>query len=294
MHLQHDMVVCHETYAKQVLGIRPTDRVFSAAKLFFAYGLGNAVLLPHRRGRTERAVPAPAHAGGRLRPDRAPSSHHLLRRPDPLRRHAGREGGRERFDLSSLRLCVSAGEALPRSIYRRWQRALRRGDRRRHRHDGDLHIFLSNRPGAVRPGRRDCPSPATRRDRRRRGPPVPPRRDRQPPRPGRLHDGLLLEQARQDQGHPLRRVDPHRRQVPPGRGRLLLVRRPRRRHAQGRRHLGLADRGRGDADAARAVLEAAVVGQEDDDRLVKPRAFVVLKDPAPSRPRRWPTSSRPS
>src|SRR5215470_10270214 len=59
VHLHHDMVVCCETYAKQVLGIRPDDRVFSAAKLFFAYGLGatgfipmsigaQAVLYPHR------------------------------------------------------------------------------------------------------------------------------------------------------------------------------------------------------------------------------------------------------
>src|SRR5688572_22296090 len=59
VHLHHDMVVCYETYAKQVLGIRADDCVFSAAKLFFAYGLGNAgyfplgagaqsVLYPHR------------------------------------------------------------------------------------------------------------------------------------------------------------------------------------------------------------------------------------------------------
>jgi acyl-coenzyme A synthetase/AMP-(fatty) acid ligase len=59
VHLHHDMLVCYETFAKQVLGIRADDRVFSAAKLFFAYGLGNAgyfplgagaqsVLYPHR------------------------------------------------------------------------------------------------------------------------------------------------------------------------------------------------------------------------------------------------------
>src|SRR5437867_11672357 len=46
VHLHHDMVICCETYAKQVLGIRPTDRVFSAAKLFFAYGLGAAGFIP--------------------------------------------------------------------------------------------------------------------------------------------------------------------------------------------------------------------------------------------------------
>src|SRR5262249_48086007 len=42
VHLHHDMVIAAETYAKQVLGIRATDKVYSAAKLFFAYGLGNA------------------------------------------------------------------------------------------------------------------------------------------------------------------------------------------------------------------------------------------------------------
>src|SRR5256885_7305272 len=42
VHLHHDMVVCQETYARQVLGIRESDKVYSAAKLFFAYGLGNA------------------------------------------------------------------------------------------------------------------------------------------------------------------------------------------------------------------------------------------------------------
>src|SRR5881409_836573 len=46
VNLHHDMVICCETYAKQVLGIRPTDRVFSAAKLFFAYGLGATGFLP--------------------------------------------------------------------------------------------------------------------------------------------------------------------------------------------------------------------------------------------------------
>src|SRR5436190_20412927 len=59
VHLHHDMVVCYETYAAQVLRMRADDKVFSAAKLFFAYGLGNAgyfpmgagaqsVLYPHR------------------------------------------------------------------------------------------------------------------------------------------------------------------------------------------------------------------------------------------------------
>ena len=67
--------------------------------------------------------------------------------------------GAERFDLSSLRLCVSAGEALPADLYRRW----------RERYGVEIvdgigttesgHIFLSNRPGAVRPGSSGLPVP---------------------------------------------------------------------------------------------------------------------------------------
>ncbi len=230
-----------ETYAKQVLGIRPTDKVYSAAKLFFAYGLGNAGYFPMSVGAQSVLYP---------------------RRPTPdvvfdlVTRHrptiffgvptlyaamlAAKESERP-LDLSSLRLCVSAGEALPADLYRRW----------RERFGVEIidgigttesgHIFLSNRPGAVRPGSSGLPGPRLRvRHRRRRGPAGGAGRDRKPAGPGRLDHGLLLEPARQDEGHPPRSVDPDRRQVPPGRGRLLLVRRPRRRHAQGRGHLGLA------------------------------------------------------
>ena len=147
VHLQHDMVVCQETYAKQVLGIRPTDRVFSAAKLFFAYGLGNAgyfplgvgaqsVLYPHR--------PTPEAVFERHRP---PSAHALLRGPHALRRHAGREGGR-----AALRPLVAAPVRLGRRGAARGDlpalaRALRGGDRRRHRHDGDPAHLPVQPPG---------------------------------------------------------------------------------------------------------------------------------------------------
>ena len=52
VHLQHDMVVCAELFGRGVLGITPTDRVFSVAKLFFAYGLGNALYFPLAVGGT--------------------------------------------------------------------------------------------------------------------------------------------------------------------------------------------------------------------------------------------------
>ena len=61
VHLQHDMFVCAEPYAKGVLGMRASDRCFSAAKLFFAYGLGNALYMPFAVGATSILLPdAPA------------------------------------------------------------------------------------------------------------------------------------------------------------------------------------------------------------------------------------------
>src|SRR5256884_660628 len=68
VHLHHDMAVCCETYAKQVLGIQPTDRVFSAAKLFLAYGLGKTeaghILHSNRPGRARpgsSGLPVPGY-----------------------------------------------------------------------------------------------------------------------------------------------------------------------------------------------------------------------------------------
>src|SRR5205823_7539990 len=55
VHLHHDMVVCYETYAAQVLRMRADDKVFSAAKLFFAYGLGNAGYFPMGAGAQSRS-----------------------------------------------------------------------------------------------------------------------------------------------------------------------------------------------------------------------------------------------
>src|SRR6185436_3892569 len=152
VHLHHDMVVAAETYGKQVLGIQPTDKVYSAAKLFFAYGLGNAGYFPMSVGAQSVLYP------GRPTPDVV---FDLVARHRPTiffgvptlyaAMLAAKEGERP-LDLSSLRLCVSAGEALPADLYRRW----------RERFGVEVidgigttesgHIFLSNRPGAVRPG----------------------------------------------------------------------------------------------------------------------------------------------
>src|SRR2546428_5881693 len=159
VHLHHDMVVCYETYAAQVLKLRPDDKVFSAAKLFFAYGLGNAGYFPMGAGAQSVLYPHRPTPDGvfeviaRYRPTiffGVPTLYAAmlaLKEPE------------KRWDVSSLRLCVSAGEALPEELYNRW----------RERFgveviDGIgtteiLHIFLSNRPGRSRPGYTGLPVP---------------------------------------------------------------------------------------------------------------------------------------
>ncbi|GAA4146146.1 benzoate-CoA ligase family protein [Actinomadura keratinilytica] len=149
-----------ETYAAHVLGITPEDRCFSVAKLFFAYGLGNAGFFPLSAGAAtilDPARPTPDSVAERLREDRptlffaVPTFYAALLAADLPP---------ETFD--SVRLAVSAGEALPADLYRRFTE--RFGVELL---DGigsteALHIFLSNRPGRVRPGTSGTPVPGYR------------------------------------------------------------------------------------------------------------------------------------
>lgn len=281
VHLHHDMWVCTETWAKQVLGLRPTDKVFSAAKLFFAYGLGNAgyfpmgvgaqsVLYPHR--------PTPEGVFELLTRQRPTIFYGV---PTLYAAMLAVKEADKRFDLSSLRLCVSAGEALPEEIYTRW----------RERFgveiiDGIgtteiLHIFLSNRPGAVRPGSSGLPVPG--------------------------YEAIVVD----DDGRPVAQGEIGNLRV---KGDSTMAyywnKHDKTRETLFGAWIQTGDKYYQDEDgyfwyAGRAddmlkvggiwvspveveatlikhpaVLEAAVVGKEDSDRLVKPKAFVVLKEPA--------------
>ncbi len=156
VHLQHDMFVCAESYAKGVLGMRESDRCFSAAKLFFAYGLGNALYMPFAVGATTILLPDPPTA---------PRVYEIIARFKPtlffsvptnfgmLLSHEGE------FDLSSVRYAVSAGEALPESIYRRFKERFGVEILDAIGSTECLHMFIANRPGHVRPGSSGQPVP---------------------------------------------------------------------------------------------------------------------------------------
>jgi benzoate-CoA ligase len=150
MHRHADLLHTAVHYGEGVLGITEDDRVFSASKLFFAYGLGNACTFPLHAGATSILMSERATAESVVRMMRvhqptvcfgvptlfASILAHLENDPGPL--------------PSRLRLCASAGEALPATIAEKWR--ARFGVELL---DGlgsteALHIFISNRPGAVR------------------------------------------------------------------------------------------------------------------------------------------------
>ena len=152
VHLHHDMPVCCEAFGRHVLEIGPDDRTFSVAKLFFAYGLGNALYFPFHVGATTVLLPGrpePAKVFDVITRERptlffaVPTAYAaMLQLPDPDRT----------YDLRSVRLCISAGEPLPKAIYERW---LERFGIEILDGIGSTelcHQFIANRPGRVRPG----------------------------------------------------------------------------------------------------------------------------------------------
>src|SRR5256712_8807003 len=121
VHLHHDIVHTVVCYAQGVLGITAADRTFSVAKLFFAYGLGNALTFPFAVGATTILWPGPPTP---------PNVYAQIERFKPtlffsVPTNYGQLLADKRevqdFDLSSIRHAVSAGEALPKALYERFK-----------------------------------------------------------------------------------------------------------------------------------------------------------------------------
>jgi benzoate-CoA ligase len=276
VHVHSSLIETAAFYAQATLGLKDSDVVLSAAKLFFAYGLGNSLTFPLAVGATavlmaERATPASIIA--RLRMHRPT----VFSGVPTLYASLLASGELPSAQELALRVCNSAGEALPEDIARRW----------RERTGVDivdgigstemLHIFISNRPDRIRYGTLGVPVP----------------------------------------GFEVKIVDDRGNPVAPGETGDLLVRGSTsakfywNQHARSRatfegQWTRTGDRFRVDSQgdyvfagraddmlkvggiyvspievesaliAHPAVHEAAVVGKEDSDRLIKPIAFVVL------------------
>jgi benzoate-CoA ligase family protein len=140
-----------ECYARGVIGYGENDVTLSVPKLYFGYATGSNLLFPFAAGGAAALFPEPASAEVVFERIRRFRPTVLVNVPTMINRMVSHPQAREQ-DLSSLRVCTSAGEALPVELYRRWMDTF----------GVELldglgtaemwHIFISNRPGAVRPG----------------------------------------------------------------------------------------------------------------------------------------------
>jgi benzoate-CoA ligase len=278
VHLHHDIVYSTDLYARPILGITERDVTFSAAKLFFAYGLGNNLTFPFRVGATAVLYP------GRPLPDAMFETIHAYRPtifygvPTLYAAMLQVPDAEKKWDLSCLRLCVSAGEALPAELLKRWKDRFGTDILDGIGSTEVLHIFISNRRGDIKPGSSGKIVPG--------------------------YEARLVDEAGQD--------------VPEGEVGNLLIKGDSTAACYWNKHERTKQTMLGDwivtgdkytRDAAgyfyycgrsddmlkvggiwvspfevestlighAAVLEAAVVGAEDTDKLVKPKAYVVLK-----------------
>ncbi|MGH9795250.1 MAG: benzoate-CoA ligase family protein [Candidatus Acidiferrales bacterium] len=152
VHQHKDMLVTTECFAKAVMQIGPDDRTLSVSKLFFAYGLGNAMYFPLAAGASTVLLPE------RPKPDRVLE---IVARRRPTIFYSvptfyaallqAAEGGAA-ADFSSVRLAVSAGEALPVEIFARFKKRFGLEILDAIGSTEMLHMFISGRPGAIRPG----------------------------------------------------------------------------------------------------------------------------------------------
>jgi benzoate-CoA ligase len=283
MHLHGSLIWTAALYARPILGITAEDAVYSAAKLFFAYGLGNALTFPLSVGATailaaERPTPASV-----MRVMRAHQPTIFCGVPTLFAAMLADPELSPATASRRLRISTSAGEALPRHIGERWRERMASDILDGIGSTEMLHIFLSNRPGDIHYGTTGRPVP-----------------------------GYELE-LRGDDDRPLAGGDEG----------ALWVRGPtsciaywndRARSLAafhgpwtrtGDRYSRAADGtwtygGRADdmlkvggiwvspfeVESALAshpaVLEAAVVGAEDADGLTKPKAYIVLREPGPA------------
>ena len=277
MHLQRDMVVTSELYGVRVLGMREDDVSYSAGKLFFAYGLGNSMTFPLWTGSTA------------VLDDRRPTPDTTFETIETFKPtlyygaptlYAAQLAALEAKprDFSSIRACVSAAEALPADIFRRWKDKTGTGHPGRHRLDR-VPAHLHRQPPRRLPPRHQRQAGAGLRNQDRR-------RARQAGAPGRQRAAVdpLESAAKYYWNKPektaetmvdgwLNTGDTYRQDedgyfIYDGRSDDMLK-------------VGGIWCSPVEVESCLighpAVLEAAVVGHADENSLIKPKAFVVLK-----------------
>ncbi|MBI2999553.1 MAG: benzoate-CoA ligase family protein [Deltaproteobacteria bacterium] len=149
VHLQHDMITVTDLFAKPVLGMREDDICFSASKLFFSYGLGNSLYFPFRFGASTVLWPERPEPDKVLRVIEKYRPTFFFSVPTLYARLLRVE---KRYDLSSLRICLSSGEPLPPTLFHQWKDKFGLELLDVVGSTEATHDFLANRPGRAKAG----------------------------------------------------------------------------------------------------------------------------------------------
>jgi benzoate-CoA ligase family protein len=152
LHAHKDYPLTAQLWGVNVLGLREDDRTFGVPKLFFTFGLGGNLIFPWYVGAS-----SVLYAGS---PRNAANVFETVARYQPTIVYNAPTGyaaalaleGFGKYNLSSLRLCVSAGESLPAPVWQAWKQRTGIDIIDGIGSTENFHIFLSNRPGDIRPG----------------------------------------------------------------------------------------------------------------------------------------------
>jgi benzoate-CoA ligase family protein len=153
LHAHKDLPLTAQLWGVNVLGLREDDRTFAGAKLFFTFGTGGNLIFPWYVGASVILFSGPPRVATnvleivqRFKPTI------LYNAPTGYAASLAVEDFTHKYDLSSLRLCVSAGESLPAPIWHAWKEKTGLDIIDGIGSTENWHIFLSNRPGDIRPG----------------------------------------------------------------------------------------------------------------------------------------------
>ncbi len=160
LHAHKDLLITSVLWGQNILGLTESDRTFALAKLFFTFGTGGNLLMPFSVGASTVLFAGSPRVATQVlgqitkyKPTifyNSPTGYAMsLALPDLL----------TSYDLSSLRLCVSAGEALPAPIWHQWKETTGIDIIDGIGATEVYHIFISNRPDDIRPGSSGKPVP---------------------------------------------------------------------------------------------------------------------------------------
>src|SRR5579864_1878804 len=158
VHLQHDIPYTCTSYAEQVLGITERDTTFSTTGLFHAYGFGNNLSFPYWVG-ASTVLHAGRHTPATVLDTIEKHKPTLFFSAPTLYNAILNFDGAKQRNLSSVRHCVAAAEALPAEVWRRWKDAFGLTILDGVGSTEMLHIYCSNRLDEVKPGSSGKPVP---------------------------------------------------------------------------------------------------------------------------------------